>query len=27
VRERHGAEEDAVVSGIVKDGFRRLGTA
>jgi len=27
VRVRHGAEEEAVVSGIIKDGFRRLGTA
>jgi len=25
VRTRHGAEEEAVVSGIIKDGFRRLG--
>ena len=24
VRERHGAEEEAVVSGIIKEGFRRL---
>ncbi len=27
VRDRHGPEEDAVVSGIIKDGFRRLGPA
>jgi uncharacterized protein DUF4388 len=25
VRTRHGAQEEAVVSGIIKDGFRRLG--
>jgi hypothetical protein len=25
VRERHGAEEEAVVSGIIRDGFRKLG--
>ena len=25
VRTRHGAEEEAVISGIIKDGFRRLG--
>jgi hypothetical protein len=25
VRERHGAQEEAVVSGIIKDGFRKLG--
>jgi hypothetical protein len=27
VRERRSAEEEAVVSGIIKDGFRRLGPA
>lgn len=27
VRERRSAEEEAVVSGIIKDGFRRLGSA
>jgi hypothetical protein len=27
VRARHGLEEEAVVSGIIKDGFRRLGPA
>jgi hypothetical protein len=27
VRARHGAQEEAVVSGIIKDGFRRLGRA
>jgi hypothetical protein len=26
VRERHGAQEEAVVSGIIKDGFRKLGS-
>jgi hypothetical protein len=26
VRERHGAEEEAVVSGIIRDGFRKLGS-
>ena len=26
VRTRHGAQEEAVVSGIIKDGLRRLGT-
>jgi hypothetical protein len=25
VRTRHGTQEEAVVSGIIKDGFRRLG--
>jgi hypothetical protein len=25
VRTRHGAQEEAVISGIIKDGFRRLG--
>ena len=25
VRERHGAQEEAVVSGIIKDGLRRVG--
>jgi hypothetical protein len=25
VRTRHGAQEEAVVSGIIKDGLRRLG--
>jgi hypothetical protein len=24
-RERHGAEEEAVISGIIKDGLRRAG--
>lgn len=27
VRTRHGAEEAAVISGIIKDGFRKLGVA
>jgi hypothetical protein len=27
VRTRHGAQEEAVVSGIIKDGLRRLGTS
>jgi hypothetical protein len=27
VRERHGAQEEAVVSGIIKDAYRRLGVA
>jgi len=27
VRTRHGAQEEAVISGIIKDGFRRLGHA
>ena len=27
VRTRHGREEEAVVSGIIKDGFRKLGAA
>jgi hypothetical protein len=27
VQERHSAQEGAVVSGIIKDGFRRLGSA
>jgi hypothetical protein len=27
VLERHTAQEGAVVSGIIKDGFRRLGSA
>jgi hypothetical protein len=27
VRERHGAQEEAVVSGIIKEGYRRLGVA
>ena len=25
VRTRHGAQEEAVVSGIIKDGLRRMG--
>ena len=25
VRTRHGAQEEAVVSGIIKDGLRKLG--
>ena len=25
VKERHGAQEEAVVSGIIKDAYRRLG--
>ncbi len=27
VRERHGAQEEAVVSGIIKEGYRKLGVA
>jgi len=27
VRTRYGAEEAAVISGIIKDGFRKLGVA
>jgi len=27
VRTQRGAQEEAVVSGIIKDGFRRLGAA
>jgi hypothetical protein len=27
VRTRYGAQEEAVVSGIIKEGFRRLGAA
>ena len=27
VRTRHGAQEEAVVSGIIKDGFRKLPRA
>ena len=27
VRTRYGAQEEAVVSGIIKDGFRKLGVA
>ena len=27
VRTKHGAQEEAVVSGIIKDGFRKLGAA
>ena len=26
-RQRHGAQEEAVISGIIKDGLRRLGIA
>ena len=26
VRTRHGVEEEAVISGIIKDGLRKLGT-
>jgi hypothetical protein len=26
VRTRHGSQEEAVVSGIIKDGLRRLGS-
>jgi len=26
VRTRYGSQEEAVVSGIIKDGLRRLGT-
>jgi hypothetical protein len=27
VRQRHGVQEEAVVSGIIKDGFKKLGVA
>jgi hypothetical protein len=27
IRMNHGAQEEAVISGIIKDGFRRLGAA
>jgi len=27
VRTKHGAQEEAVVSGIIKDGLRRLGAS
>jgi hypothetical protein len=27
VRERHGAQEEAVVSGLIKEGYRKLGVA